>query len=331
MHIFLDHTVHTKGYVCTECDNIDVVAQRFQRHIFTMHHRKIADVEQFFRPCRPFTKLFECTQKFCVFVAPVCEVMCLHQAKVHGDQMNCRAASHLAVGEAIDGTPKSQLLSEAPLEKLRLATQPSSMVLPELVTKHLNVGLSTASGMSEGGGPIGDVNANADQFLQPSENDNNIRACYRFVENLSPPPRLHSPRYFPLERMVSSINVRGQDFRYLAQLTFGSSESLFLAMYELPPVGDSVMMRSCSSPYVVIARVEVTEHRGFLGTKKSGQHCGSSRPWRCSGPMIDTHSQPWGLIRRVTMSIPPPRGCFMIVNAIARSSQICRVLTLADS
>ena len=302
-----------------------------------MHSREIINVEQFFRPCRPFTKLFECTQDFCVFVTPVCEVMCSHQAQVHADctpitrQAMSGAGLYCAVGEDRDDTPlfdPFQFLVEAvePPEELKPHSEQSKVLRPKFTTNHQNVEPSTESGTSPGGG----LNANTAQDLRFLEtSDAQDRKCFRFVESLPPAPRLHSPRYFPLERMESIL--RPDDSRYLTQLTFGAPESIFLAMHELPPVGDSVLMRSCSSPYEIIARVEVTQHRGFPSTQKLAQQCGSNRPWRCSGPMVDTHSKPWGLVRRITMSIPPPRGFFVIVNAIARSSQMCRVITLADS
>ena len=334
-HVFLEHTTHDKAYVCTECENIDLVTQRFQRHLLSAHSRSFTDVERFFKPCRSFTKLLVCTQPRCVFVSPLCEAMCTHQAWAHDRSESQRvsredlsAALSEAGEEANDalfefGDYGRSVVQAVEPPEVRRDDQPVMVVRPESASRSREVGPATLRPHNEEGYQSNVARLNSELERE----DNRDRARFRAVEDLPPLPHLQNLRYFPIEKIEARI--RPEDFRYLAQLTYGSADMLFVAMDELPPVGDSAMMRS-RGPLEVICRIEVRQHRGCPGTMRPGHRCGATRPWRCSGPIIDTHTRPWGLVRRMTTSLPPPRGYLLIVNSVNRSVQDCRVMAIND-
>ena len=65
-HVFLSHTLHHEVYMCRWCSYADLVTNRFERHIGTIHRRDI-DVESCFKPCIVFGPLLECPVEECDF------------------------------------------------------------------------------------------------------------------------------------------------------------------------------------------------------------------------------------------------------------------------
>ena len=329
-HMFLDHTRHRKAYVCDECDTMDVVTHRFQRHLSYMHGHCIPEAERYFRSCVSFTKLLECAQPYCIFVTPSCETMCRHQVSAHATVPSgeggavARPPPVERESDDDDDAESMQDLDryfaeavEPPEERQR--DQPVMVVRPATEQRREEPPARRAS--------VRDETTIADRLRHALESgDRRDAARYRFVENLPPLPTLQQPRYFPLER--AEAIARPEDFRYVAQLRFSPTRSAFLAADELFAIGDSVMMRDRAAPFHIIARIEARQHRGHPGTMRPGHRCGAMRPWKCSGVLVDTHSRPWGMLQRITLSAPPPAGYFIVVNAVYRTTVDVRVFNI---
>ena len=263
-HMFLDHTRHKKAYVCEECDTMDVVTHRFQRHLSYMHGHCVPDAERHFRSCALFTKLLECAQPHCIFVTPSCETMCSHQVSAHATVRSGDAGAVArpppAERESDDDDDVESMQDldryfaeavEPPEERQR--DQPVMVV--QLATEQRQEETSARRPSGRDGATV------ADRLRHALESgDRRDAARYRFVENLPPFPTLQQPRYFPLER--AEAIARPEDFRYVAQLRFSPTRSVFLATDELFAIGDSVLMRDRAAPFTVIARFEARQHRG---------------------------------------------------------------------
>ena len=65
-HLFLRHQEHRNVYMCRWCTYADLVTDRFQFHLSSVHRRTL-DVESCFRPCIVFTTLEECDVRGCNF------------------------------------------------------------------------------------------------------------------------------------------------------------------------------------------------------------------------------------------------------------------------
>ena len=64
--MFLRHQEHRNVYMCRWCTYADLVTDRFQFHLSSVHRRTL-DVESCFRPCIVFTTLEECDVRGCNF------------------------------------------------------------------------------------------------------------------------------------------------------------------------------------------------------------------------------------------------------------------------
>ena len=78
IHIFLYHTKHSWAYCCTICDYVDVVTQRFRRHVSNNHNVHVPDPEPHFQRIEPFARLHTCEKMFCDFRNPWPGIMRTH-------------------------------------------------------------------------------------------------------------------------------------------------------------------------------------------------------------------------------------------------------------
>ena len=133
----------------------------------------------------------------------------------------------------------------------------------------------------------------------------------QLVREMNPPELLPRPRRTQLERMAAEKN----QFRYITELNYGPGRLAYIFFYNLPPVTvkAAIVRRSGNN----ITQSTMRQYYSCLhaGDPARALNSGCLVPWRCRGPVFDTHTRPWCIVQVIAVSQAPVQGPSYVIIA----------------
>ena len=377
------HQPHRKAYLCRWCPYADLVTDRFQFHLSSVHGRTI-DPESCFSGCNVFFTLKSCDVRGCNFITNTKEKLERHvpdhdeleddpplvrsvmlgelshdlQVKVveeHRRNMGKQSAMNKTVEreEGLISPPLELMIRPNPRTEPRAdpTSEPSSP--PRIAgfgrgkirlvdeeeeggqqpeTRRRRGAMMTKFPYEEGEQPVASRTRQRARGRAVSHGNDNSpmrRERARVIQEeltkamneLPFPQRVRRPTLLPMEK---AARARSQA-RYIAELT-GGRRIFYMCFYELITPCDGTLIQRVPKNNIVVTGCVINYHAGSPGMFRGVQSVPCR--WDIKGPMYDTYTRPWTVVRKVQLESTPSDGMYYVFDPRLRERHPAEVFAV---